>query len=416
MKIPIATLRDRITASVIAAALLVSLFVAVIISRNQSQIEEYILYYALAESNTSPDGAPATVTLNRYTHRQGDPLPATTLLPEKIRSLRSGLHRRVTLENRLYDVYIREIGDRTDYIWLDITALDEQDRKIKQEFFISLIAIVLITALIGRRVAGQLTGSIDHLIAGIGKLSPGQAGAHLSAPYPEKEVETIRVAINALLSRMDGFVEREKEFIHVTSHELRTPIAVIQGAAEVLRSYEDIPGKAHSALDRIYRSSQEMNDIVSSLLFLAKEQPQSMSPETVVLKDVVTQVVEDLSYLIGRKNIQTELLLDEHSTVNAPKAIVRMVTGNIIRNAYQHTNGGTVLITLKNGLLAVQDSGLGISEPVLKQFSERKNLGERRGFGISLTYRLCERFGWKVEIKNTPGLGALVCIDFNNFS
>ncbi|HET8707589.1 MAG TPA: HAMP domain-containing sensor histidine kinase [Pseudomonadales bacterium] len=414
MKNPIATLRDRITAGIIAATLLVSMFVAVIINRNQSQLEEYILYYALAEANNAPDAsAPANITLHRFSVKKNTTAPEPNDLPDEIRNLSPGLHRRIKLGGGLFDVYIRESTESTDYLWIDISALDERETRIKREFLASLLAVLMITALTGRRIAGKLTESIDHLIESIRRISPEQAGAKLNLQYPEAEIETIRVAINALLTRMDGFVEREKEFIHVTSHELRTPIAVIQGAAEVLKSYDDVPAKARPAVDRISHSSQEMNDIVSSLLFLAKEQHKDIRQENTNLKEVITELVEDLSYLVTRKNIQTELLLEHNFVVSAPKTIVRMIIGNIIRNAYQHTNSGTVFITLKNGLLAVQDSGLGISESLLKQFAERQNLGERRGFGISLTYRLCERFGWKVEIKNTPGLGALVCIDFN---
>lgn len=417
MKNPIATLRDRITTGVIAATLLVSMFVAVIINRNQSQIEEYIVYYALAEANSSPENTKsAPITLNHYSHKKNADWATDADVPEAIRDLAPGLHRRIKLGRKLFDVYIRSDDDSINYLWLDISALDERETQIKREFFILLLAVLIITGFIGMQIAGKLTESINHLIDSIKNISPEQRGVKLDVTYPETEIETIRHTINTFLTRMDGFVEREKEFIHVTSHELRTPIAVIQGAAEVLKSYEDVPNKAKPAIDRIYHSSHEMNDIVSSLLFLAKEPIQEIRHEKTNLKPIIIQLVEDLNYLISRKKLNTELLIDQEFFLDAPITIVRMVIGNIIRNAYQHTNSGTVFVTLKNGIFAVQDSGLGIAEPLLKQFTVRQNLGERRGFGISLTYRLCDRFGWKVEIKNTPGLGALVSIDFNNFS
>ena len=92
-----------------------------------------------------------------------------------------------------------------------------------------------------------------------------------------------------------------------------------------------------------------------------------------------------------------------------------IVVGNLIRNAFQHTDQGEVSIHLTAEQLSITDTGRGIAEVELAHIFQRHYKGSEsrgEGIGLSLTKRICDRYGWDITVASRRGLGTEVRLGF----
>jgi len=102
--------------------------------------------------------------------------------------------------------------------------------------------------------------------------------------------------------------------------------------------------------------------------------------------------------------------------VPAERVLVRIVVANLIRNALEHTDQGQVLIRLDEDRLLVRDTGRGIAADQFSRLFQRHYKGsasQGEGIGLSLTKRICDRYGWEIEVESEEGRGTEVRLLFN---
>ena len=131
--------------------------------------------------------------------------------------------------------------------------------------------------------------------------------------------------------------------------------------------------------------------------------------------------------LLAQPALAAELLKDKpvRMTVSiggahplvAPPRVMHVVVANLLRNACQYTDAGQVEVTVADGKVVVRDTGIGMSaEARQRAFEPFYRADESRphgtGLGLSIVSRLCERFGWKVELESTLGQGTTATIRF----
>src|SRR5690606_21226811 len=143
------------------------------------------------------------------------------------------------------------------------------------------------------------------------------------------EMVVIADAFNDYLRRNESFVRREHAFIATSSHELRTPIAVIAGAAELALAHPDVPAVARNQVLRIQRTAHNVEQLISLLLVLVKE-PSRLGAvsERVALDQLLPGIVEDHRHLTRDKNLTLILEPVPSCEIVAPEAIVQAAIGN----------------------------------------------------------------------------------------
>ena len=233
---------------------------------------------------------------------------------------------------------------------------------------------------------------------------------------PDGDVETLARALHGFATRIEDFVERERNFTRDASHELRSPLTVIKVAAEVLQE-EDLSAFARRTLARIERSARDMEALMEALLLLAREADTGLPSETFLANDAVREEVERAQPLVAGRPI--ELRLDEPGSfiLDASPRVFAVMIGNLVRNACLYTEHGEVCVSIGSDFVTVQDSGIGMSdEEVAKAFQAyfRGGRSQRGGHGVGLTIvkRLSDRFSWPVEISSELGIGTSVTIRF----
>ncbi len=220
---------------------------------------------------------------------------------------------------------------------------------------------------------------------------------------PARRIQVIARASNAHLERVERFIERERSLLDQASHEFRTPIAVIAGAVDVLRQ-QQLPDSSTPALNRIAHAVEDLSETMVALLYLAREANAGDEPvDVTALHDLLPRLLEDHAHLLRDKTAQLRIAELEPTFIAAPEAMVRIAVSNLIRNAIENTDIGFVELSLKDGIIAVADSGSGFN-PVEAARRYRESLRESapirgQGLGLFLIGRICDRFGWKLAIE-----------------
>nr|NIP74341.1 HAMP domain-containing histidine kinase [Gammaproteobacteria bacterium]NIR98090.1 HAMP domain-containing histidine kinase [Gammaproteobacteria bacterium] len=247
-------------------------------------------------------------------------------------------------------------------------------------------------------------------------LRPEDKPESLANHYPWDEIRELAQDFDDYLARLEAFIERERAFTADVSHELRTPLTVINGAAEVLLADPNLPDPGRIRVMRMARAAEEMTEITTALLVLAREEgtgaARSVSCD---MEAVLREVVDKLRDPLKAKPVTLRLDIRARPRLAVECTVLAMVVGNLLRNALAYTEHGEIRVDLGAGVLTVTDTGVGIDSDDLPRVFKRYHRGERSrgaGIGLSLVKRICDRYGWQIDIHSEPGHGTTTRLEF----
>lgn len=250
---------------------------------------------------------------------------------------------------------------------------------------IGVTAFAIVMFLILRRIAKP----VEKLMEWAKGLTPEQ----LQKPAPDfqfSELNKLADIIGSSLNSVQETLDREKKFLSYSSHELRTPIAVVRSNTELLNKLLDKPctvEKQKVVLERIHRASTTMTELCETLLWLNRGDYDQLPTSTVDVSELIAQLVRELSYLHANKQVDVTVEVEPFSS-RLPVTLVRVVIANLIRNAFQHTSHGYVTIKQKGDLIQIVNNSEVESEQVSLGF----------GLGLELSERIIQHYGWQFNV------------------
>ena len=224
-------------------------------------------------------------------------------------------------------------------------------------------------------------------------------------------------AIYGYARRLSEFVERERNFTRDASHELRTPLTVIKMASQVLISDSVLDPYATRNVERIQRSARDMEALIEAFLLIAREAENALPADDFAVNSVIREELERAELLVGERKIELKLIERAQFRLHAPSKVVAVLIGNLLRNAVGFTDSGHVQVTIDDGEVTIEDTGIGMAEEDLKLIFQpffRAQHGRRGGHGVGLAIvkRLSDRYRWPIEYESTVGKGTRVRIRF----
>ncbi|OQW41660.1 MAG: two-component sensor histidine kinase [Proteobacteria bacterium SG_bin4] len=342
-------------------------------------------------------------------------IDAEMKVPTYLRGLNAGYHR---IYYGLEDFHVLVRTDQgVKFLVAYRIALHQQRlSKLRVIILFSWFAVVAIAFVVGYLLAGVLVRQVTDLADRVSTLATeGNQTGLLLQPDMDEEVAQLAQALDDYQIRIKRMLQREQEFTANISHELRTPITTILTSCELLAASSDIPARAQHRIKMIESAATRMGEQLQALLFLAREQALGVT-EPVAIAECVYDAVEPICTEIYRKGLDFEVNIAPAVTVVLNRQALHTALMNLLRNAVQYTESGFIRVDYDNRRLSVADSGIGIEPAYLPLLYERffrgSTQGEGLGIGLAIVKRICDHYGWRIEVDSTPGKGTTFHIIF----
>lgn len=356
------------------------------------------------------------------------PLPATLNLtgymddaPEPLASLEPGYHDRTDGPVESV-VYVTDRAGQRLYLSFDRSGV----ARLATFFGLLPLAMVLlvlyVSTWLGFRASRRAFSPVIALARRVRELDPEtpDPAAFGPAQLPseaDEEVRELAAALARYSQRLNDFVERERHFTRDASHELRSPLTVIQMASGMLQADPALGEAGQRSVQRIRRAARDMEELIGAFLLLARESEAGLPLESVCVNDLVAEEIERARLLAEGRPVTSSISAACRLYVDAPEKVLSVLVGNVLRNAFSYTDAGEVAVEIRPSGVVIRDTGVGMAPDKVREMYEpfvRGDADRRGGHGVGLTIvrRLSDRFGWPVEISSQLGVGTRVEIRF----
>ncbi|WP_343533043.1 HAMP domain-containing sensor histidine kinase [Pedobacter sp.] len=200
-------------------------------------------------------------------------------------------------------------------------------------------------------------------------------------------------SINGLMRKITDLFLLEKQFIANVSHELLTPISILNGRLENILASETLAEEHEEKIMASLKTLSRLKSIINSLLLISKvENEQYVKKDQIIIKQELEDIYEDLTERISDKRITYENQTKEDFIFLGNQPLIHTLLVNIINNAIKYSNkAGKIVITDQLTpdvyVLSVTDNGIGMENEIVKKAFhrfERENNEEVSGLGLGL--------------------------------
>ncbi|MBL4933809.1 sensor histidine kinase [Clostridium paridis] len=329
------------------------------------------------------------------------------------------LYENVKLDNKTYGVVyvqiVKDMDNEYDFLKILFIFMAVAD-------FIGMIASIILGYVLSKRMLKP----IDDITKAADNISINNLKERIDVKGPEDELKRLGDTFNNMIDRLQESFNKQTQFVSDASHELRTPIAVIQGYANLLHRWgKDDREALEKSIYAIRFETDNMVALVEKLLFLARGDSgnQKIEKKEFPLNELINEVVEE-SKLIAEDNIIESKSNDEVKILADYKMIKQMLR-IFIDNSIKFTpKQGKIDISskLEEGTvkITVSDSGIGIPkeefENIFNRFytvdkSRSKDKGGT-GLGLSIAKWIVEMHKGDIEVESEDGKGTSISVRF----
>ena len=276
-----------------------------------------------------------------------------------------------------------------------------------------------------RRLDKRMLAPIRDITDMAATLSASNLSNRINVAGMKNELKELATVINTMLDRIERSYNSQKQFVSDASHELRTPIAVIQGYVNMLRRWgKDDKTVLDEGINAIAQETASMKELVESLLFLARHDKKTLMMEmsSFDVLDVVSELHKEAVMVTPEDTFV--LSPSDHCVVEADRGMIKQVMRILCDNAVKYTpKGGTITIGVqrKTGgcTLSLSDTGPGIAPEELPKIFERfyrsdsarKAESSGHGLGLSIARIIVVAHGGKLRVRSKVGAGTTFSID-----
>lgn len=355
---------------------------------------------------------PQTASMTMYLESRASVTP----IPEFLGEMPQGIYHDVEIGDNSYHIQIQPLDGDVIYIKYDITQLEESEDLLTYILLIAWVVLLFMVMVLSHVISRKLTDPVTRLSEEVSRLVPDQRGVQLSKHYEKDEVGKIAQAFDLYLKRMDDYVEKQIAFAAMASHELRSPMTIIQTSTELIDcQHDDVATRTQ--VEKIQRATRSMVEMIDALLQVTRDQKPARETRPLKLCFVIDDILNMLQNDIHSKNIRIKNTLLETHIVKADKTLATVVCSNLIKNALKHGSESGIRIEMAEKKLSIIDSGYGISQDELEHifdFAYRGHSSQGYGIGLYVSKLICDHQGWELSLSKNPEGGTQATIDFTS--
>ena len=297
---------------------------------------------------------------------------------------------------------------------------------------IALVIAFFIALVLGIWTTRVMTQPLQRVQTSMARVAGGDFVVPQDLPYDRSdEIGDLARSFRAMTAQLAELDQMKAEFISVASHELKTPLNVIGGYAELLEDgvYGEVTPQQREALESMQDQTRTLNDLVNQILDISRIEAggfrvEMMDVETEELLGAVRRMFEPLAkqkridFSVEAANGFPQLLRAD------PDRLRNEVLGNLLSNAFKFTpEGGAIHVLARRGrdggaVLEVRDTGTGIPPEQLSFIFEKYYQvgGEARmkgsGLGLAIAREIVEAHGGRIHAESAPGKGTIFTMTF----
>ena len=309
--------------------------------------------------------------------------------------------------------YLLEIGRSID-------TINETTTPLQNIAFEILLGMVLLTILADQVYATYVLRPLGRIIKT--KLIGHKFPRH--TPYRKvrtstSDFEYLDISIHRMIQTIENTFQKEREFISNASHELMTPISILQTKIENMFGSEEITDEVKVRLLEMQRILNRLKSITKTLLLISQiENDQFLKEDAVLVDELVREVYDEISIRLQEKNINLNIDIPaDWKLTGVNKFLLFNLFFNLINNAIKYNKqGGEINVTgtieNKQYIVSIADTGIGISPEQLPHIFNRfkkftKSLQQDSfGLGLPIVKSIADFHGVKIEVQSEPDKGS----------
>ncbi len=293
-------------------------------------------------------------------------------------------------------------------------------------FRLLLVALIPLMVLVasagGYWLSRRALAPVDTIIEDARSISLGNISRRLLVPATGDELQRLSETLNAMIQRIEFAFRRIVQFTADVSHELRAPIALIRGTAELALIQPRDAASYRAALTDILTEGERTTKLVEDLLTIARADSgtEHLAMTPVDVTEPLLEACSQGALMAGRKNVNfSKAVPGCQALVHGDRDALRRLFLILLDNAVKYTTaGGTVHVALcvtgDAACVSIRDTGIGIANGDLPHIFERFYRADKArqrdsggvGLGLSIARWIAESHAATIEVESQPGAGA----------
>lgn len=320
------------------------------------------------------------------------------------------LHKRFDIDN-LGQVDLLIIKDLTDERILLINII-----------LVSLVLIsftIFLSIYISKKFYKKFVSSLDTLQETTNQIDLDSISHTIDAKSDFIEFANVIASYKNMLKRLKEQTDAQIDFVNNASHELKTPIFIIDGYINLIKRWGITDEKISSeAIHSISEETKNMDSLVKKLLFLAKDNKSTLDITDFSLDKVIEDIIANLKVVYPRQAISFNA---KNHIIRSDYYLIRQLFFNLIENSIKYGRDNPIEVDItfnKNIIVSIKDGGEGISEDNLKHIYDKffrvdkarsRNMGSH-GLGLSIVNKIANILNIDIEIKSKVGVGTIFIV------
>ncbi len=351
-------------------------------------------------------------------------------MPEiKNEAVNSFKYQRQKIDHHKYHILWSKFDADNDSVYMLETATSVKDvfDELDRLFYLFLIIIpsgLIITGVAAYIISKAAFKPIAQMADTAKNISGENLDQRLDLPKAKDEVRAFGETLNEMIGRIDNAFKSQKRFVANASHEIKTPLTVIQTELEILdKKIKDVESK--ESIKNALSEIESLTRLTNSLLMIAKM--DSMQNKLIISKFRIDELLADCAQALNtaalKKNIQINLLIADAIEIQGDKEKLKSVFLNLIDNAIKYSSDNSIIsivlekISVEKVKINIEDSGRGISSSEIPYiFNRFYRSNEIRaeisgsGLGLAIAKEITELHKGEIKVKSEPGVKTVFSI------
>ena len=267
---------------------------------------------------------------------------------------------------------------------------------------------------------------VNEILKATDKITKGDFSIKLTPTHSYEcldEFDIIKENLNNMANELSKSEILKTDFIANVSHEIKTPINVIQSYAKLLENKNLKEEEKKKYLHALNASCYKLNSLITNILKLNKLENNKLLPEYTKfnLSEVLTNQILQFETILEEKNINLICNIEENLYINSEESYMEIIFNNLMSNAIKFSNiDGTIEVDLKKEndlyVVSVKDNGIGMDEETGKRIFDKFYQGdtshssEGNGLGLSLVKKIIDVMGGSIQVESEKGVGTTFVI------